>query len=50
MKENFADSIMKMGSEKGAAFVVDDNTEAAHIIRLRPRLSWHGGDDPSIIS
>ena len=50
MKEKFGDSIMKMGSEKGAAFVVDDNTEAAHIIRMRPRLSWHGGDDPAIIS
>ncbi|SFM48289.1 ATP-binding protein [Methanolobus profundi] len=49
MKDNFGDSIMKMGSEKGAAFVVDDNTEASHIIRMRPRLSWHGGDDPSII-
>ena len=49
MKDNFADPILKMGSEKGAAFVVDDNTEAAHIIRIRPRLSWHGGDDPSIL-
>jgi hypothetical protein len=49
MKDNFADSIMKMGSEKGIAFVVDDNTEATHIIRMRPRLSWHGGDDPSVI-
>ncbi|MBP1907824.1 ATP-binding protein [Methanolobus bombayensis] len=49
MKDNFGDSIMKMGSEKGVAFVVDDNTEAAHIIRMRPRLSWHGGDDPSVI-
>lgn len=49
MKDNFADSIMKMGSEKGIAFVVDDNTEASHVIRLRPRLSWHGGDDPSIV-
>ncbi|TQD26787.1 ATP-binding protein [Methanolobus vulcani] len=50
MKGNFGDSIMKMESEKGIAFVVDDNTEATHIIRMRPRLSWHGGDDPSIIS
>ncbi|WMW21871.1 ATP-binding protein [Methanolobus mangrovi] len=50
MEENFGDSLMKMGSEKGAAFVVDDNTEAAHLIRMRPRLSWHGGDDPAIIS
>nr|WP_321496818.1 DUF87 domain-containing protein [uncultured Methanolobus sp.] len=49
MKDNFGDSIMKMGSEKGIAFIVDDNTEATHIIRMRPRLSWHGGDDPSVI-
>ena len=50
MKDNSGDSIMKMGSEKGIAFFVDDNTEAAHIIRMCPRLSWHGGDYPSIIS
>jgi len=50
MKDNFGDSIMEMRSEKGVAFVVDDNTEASHMIRMRPRLSWHGGDDPSVIS
>ncbi|MDG6243101.1 MAG: ATP-binding protein [Methanolobus sp.] len=49
MKDNFADSIMKMGSERGIAFIVDDTTEASHIIRMRPRLSWHGGNDPGII-
>ncbi|WP_407355014.1 ATP-binding protein [Methanolobus sp. WCC5] len=49
MKDNFADSIIKMGSEKGVAFIVDDNTEESHIIRMRPRLSWHGGNDPGII-
>ncbi len=49
MRDNFADAIMKMGSEKGVALVIDDNTEAVHLIRLRPRLSWHGGDDPAII-
>ncbi len=49
MKDNFSDSIRKMGSQKGVAFVVDDNTEESHIIRIRPRLSWHGGDDPTVI-
>ncbi|WP_340819713.1 ATP-binding protein [Methanolobus sp. WCC4] len=50
MMDSFSEPLMNMGSEKGAALVVDDNTEAHHIIRVRPRLSWHGGDDPSIIS
>jgi hypothetical protein len=50
MREQFGDSIRKMGNERGIAFVVDDTTESEHIIRMRPRISWHGGDEPSISS
>ncbi len=49
MKENIGDSIRKMGMEQGIAFILDDTTEAAHIIRMRPRLSWHGGNEPSAL-
>lgn len=45
MCENFGDSIKKMGTERGIALVVDDNTESTHVIRIRPRMSWHGGDE-----
>ncbi|WP_406660185.1 DUF87 domain-containing protein [Methanolobus sp. ZRKC3] len=48
MREHFGDSIRKMGNDRGIAFVVDDTTESAHIIRMRPRMSWHGGDEPDL--
>ena len=38
-----------MGMEKGVAFIVDDNSESAHVVRMRPRKSWHGGDEPSAL-
>jgi len=49
MKENIGDSIRKIGMEQGIAFILDDTTEAAHVIKMRPRLSWHGGNEPSAL-
>lgn len=49
MREGIGDSLKKMGTEKGVAFIVDDNSEATHIVRMRPRKSWHGGDEPSAL-
>jgi DNA helicase HerA-like ATPase len=49
MKEDIGDSIRKMGMEQGIAFILDDTTEAAHVIRMRPRLSWHGGNEPTAL-
>ncbi len=34
-------------SEKGAALILDDNSERIYPMRVRPRLSWHGGEAPS---
>ena len=34
---------------KGAAIIFDDNNEKMYPIRLRPRLTWHGGEDPAAI-
>jgi len=45
MREDFGESLRKMGNERGTALVVDDTTETSHIIRMRPRLSWHGGSE-----
>lgn len=47
MRQGIADSIRKMGKGKGVAFIVDDTSEASHVVQMRPRLSWHGGDEPS---
>ncbi len=35
---------------KGAAVLLDDNAEKVYQIRVRPRLSWHGGESAKIIS
>lgn len=50
MRESIGDSIRKMGMEQGVAFILDDTTEAAHLVRMRPRLSWHGGNEPSALA
>jgi len=34
---------------KGAAIVLDDNSERLYSIQVRPRLSWHAGGSPSAI-
>jgi hypothetical protein len=31
---------------KGAALILDDNSERAFNIQVRPRLSWHAGESP----
>jgi ABC-type dipeptide/oligopeptide/nickel transport system ATPase component len=35
---------------KGSAIVLDDNSERLYPIRVRPRLTWHGGSAPSAIT
>lgn len=33
----------------GSAIVLDDNSERIYPIRVRPKLSWHGGETPSAV-
>jgi DNA helicase HerA-like ATPase len=47
MQESLEVYLRKMGSERGAALIVDDHSESVHLVRIRPRMSWHGGGDPS---
>jgi len=42
------DSVKKIGTEKGVALLIDDTSETLHVIRVRPRVSWHGGAEPII--
>ncbi len=42
------ESLKKVGDSRGVALIVDDTSEAAHIIKFRPRLSWHGGAESVI--
>ena len=34
---------------KGAAIVLDDNSERIFSMQVRPRLSWHAGGSPSAL-
>ncbi len=34
---------------KGAAVVLDDNSERLYTVQVRPRLSWHAGGSPTAI-
>jgi len=34
---------------KGAAIALDDNSEKIFPMQVQPRISWHGGEDPSVI-
>jgi len=45
IREYFAD----LPPEKGAALIIDDRLEKMHMCQIRPRYSWHGGEDPSAI-
>jgi len=49
MHDNIKESIKKVGDERGVALIVDDTSESSHIIKIRPRLSWHGGDEPLVV-
>lgn len=49
MQESLRTYLKKMGSERGAALIVDDHSESVHMVRIRPRRSWHGGGEPSAL-
>ncbi|MCX6711383.1 MAG: ATP-binding protein, partial [Candidatus Woesearchaeota archaeon] len=51
-------SYMRMGLDKvlnnlprvsGAAIIFDDTNERMYPMRIRPRVSWHGGASPSAV-
>ena len=49
MHGDIKESIKKIGDEKGVALIIDDTSESVHIIKIRPRLSWHGGAESLVI-
>jgi len=48
MQGDIRDSIKQIGVEKGVGLLIDDTSETIHVIRVRPRVSWHGGAEPVI--
>jgi DNA helicase HerA-like ATPase len=49
MRDGIVDCIKKLGQDKGAALLLDDTTESMHIVKIRPRKSWHGGGEPNAL-
>jgi hypothetical protein len=49
MKGDIEETIKQIGTEKGVALIIDDVVETTHILRIRPRYSWHGGGEPQPI-
>jgi DNA helicase HerA-like ATPase len=41
--------IDSLPAEKGTAILIDDKLEKIYPMRVRPRFSWHGGEDPTAI-
>ncbi|MFO7676995.1 MAG: DUF87 domain-containing protein [Thermoplasmatota archaeon] len=48
MAGDIKESIKKIGEEKGVALIIDDTSESSHIIKIRPRISWHGGSESKV--
>ena len=49
MHGDIKESIKKVGDERGVALIIDDTSESSHIIKIRPRISWHGGAESLIL-
>ena len=49
MHGTIKDSIKKIGKEKGVALIIDDTSESSHLIKIRPRLSWHAGMESLVV-
>jgi len=49
MQESIGEAVKKIGIQKGVALIIDDTSEAMHVIKIRPRMSWHGGEEPSAL-
>ena len=49
MREGLNKYLNELPDEKGAAIIFDDTNERIYPIRVRPRLTWHGGGAPIAI-
>ncbi|MBR9704257.1 ATP-binding protein [Candidatus Pacearchaeota archaeon] len=42
-------SMNNLPREKGAAIILDDNSERLFSVKVRPKFTWHGGETPTTI-
>jgi hypothetical protein len=46
MRESLDKALNQLPDVKGAALIFDDTNERLYPIRVRPRITWHGGSSP----
>ena len=49
MLENIQKEMRELPDLKGSGIILDDNSERLYPVRVRPRLTWHGGEAPKAI-
>lgn len=47
--DNIRKYIDDLPNLKGSAIILDDNSERIYPMRVRPRITWHGGEAPTAI-
>ena len=49
MYSSISDKLNELPKLKGAAIILDDNSERIYPMRIRPRFTWHCGEAPTAI-
>ncbi|MAG16072.1 nucleotidyltransferase [Candidatus Woesearchaeota archaeon] len=49
MKTGLDKTLQDLPDVKGAAILFDDTNERLYPIRVRPRITWHGGSSPTLL-
>ncbi|MEM2924571.1 MAG: ATP-binding protein [Methanocellales archaeon] len=49
MRDGIVECMKRLNQDKGAALLLDDTTESFHVVKIRPRKSWHGGGEPNAL-
>lgn len=49
MRTGLDKALAELPDEKGAALLFDDTNERLYPIRVRPRITWHGGSSPTVL-
>ena len=47
--ENIKQQLDNLPPLKGSAIILDDNSERLYPMRIKPRITWHGGEAPTAI-
>ncbi len=47
--ENIRKYMDELPNLKGSAIILDDNSERIYPMRVRPKLTWHGGEAPTAV-